>query len=169
MITLLAPLVAKFALQFGPGKNSLSSSWHSAASSAWARSRRSRPSCDDDRLRAGRGRAGQYHQQSPPDLRLHRIAERLDFLIAGVGVFGIGEILLTMEEGLAFKGRAAVMNPKVVWHTWKELPRYWRTSLSSCLIAFSIIAPVILVFCAIGAYTVHNSAYPGDDDAHRSR
>ena len=31
-----------------------------------------------------------------------------DFLIAVIGLFGIGEILLTMEEGLAFKGKAAV-------------------------------------------------------------
>ena len=30
-----------------------------------------------------------------------------DFLIAVIGLFGIGEILLTMEEGLAFQGSAA--------------------------------------------------------------
>ena len=35
-----------------------------------------------------------------------------DFLIAVIGLFGIGEILLTMEEGLAFKGRAATINPR---------------------------------------------------------
>jgi putative tricarboxylic transport membrane protein len=29
-----------------------------------------------------------------------------DFLIAVIGLFGIGEILLTMEEGLAFKGKS---------------------------------------------------------------
>jgi TctA family transporter len=57
-----------------------------------------------------------------------------DFLIAVIGLFGIGEILLTMEEGLSFKGRSAVMNSKVVWQTWKELPRYWVTSLRSCII-----------------------------------
>ena len=57
-----------------------------------------------------------------------------DFLIAVIGLFGIGEILLTMEEGLSFKGKAAGINPKVVWQTWKELPRYWMTSLRSCLI-----------------------------------
>ena len=38
-----------------------------------------------------------------------------DFLIAVIGLFGIGEILLSMEEGLAFKGkRGASINPKVV-------------------------------------------------------
>ena len=57
-----------------------------------------------------------------------------DFLIAVIGLFGIGEILLTMEEGLSFKGKAAGINPRVVWQTWKELPRYWMVSLRSCLI-----------------------------------
>jgi len=39
-----------------------------------------------------------------------------------------------MEEGLSFKGQAARINSKVVFQTWKELPRYWMTSLRSCLI-----------------------------------
>jgi TctA family transporter len=51
-----------------------------------------------------------------------------------IGLFGIGEILLTMEEGLAFRGRAAGINPKIVLQTWAELPRYWMTSLRSCVI-----------------------------------
>jgi len=57
-----------------------------------------------------------------------------DFLIAVIGLFGIGEILLTMEEGLAFKGKSAKLNPKVVWETWKTLPRYWLTFLRSTAI-----------------------------------
>ena len=51
-----------------------------------------------------------------------------------IGLFGIGEILLTIEEGLSFKGGAAGINPKVVFQTWAELPRYWMTSLRSCVI-----------------------------------
>ena len=57
-----------------------------------------------------------------------------DFLIAVIGLFGIGEILLTMEEGLSFTGKTATINPKVVLETWKKLPQYWLTSLRSCLI-----------------------------------
>src|ERR1700752_3869388 len=57
-----------------------------------------------------------------------------DFLIAVIGLFGIGEILLTIEEGLSFKGGATGINPKVVLQTWLELPRYWVTSLRSCVI-----------------------------------
>src|SRR5499427_1969932 len=59
-----------------------------------------------------------------------------DFIIAVIGLFGIGEILLSMEEGLAFKGTAARINPRVVWETWRELPRYWRTFVRSCFIGF---------------------------------
>ena len=54
-----------------------------------------------------------------------------DFLIAVIGLFGIGEILLTLEEGLAFRGERAKLNLRVVLDTWKELPRYWLTSLRS--------------------------------------
>jgi putative tricarboxylic transport membrane protein len=57
-----------------------------------------------------------------------------DFLIAVIGLFGIGEILETLEEGLAFKGASAKINMKVVIETWKELPRYWATSLRSAAV-----------------------------------
>jgi putative tricarboxylic transport membrane protein len=57
-----------------------------------------------------------------------------DFLIAVIGLFGIGEILLSMEEGLNFSGKAARINPKVVWETWKQLPRYWVTSVRSSIV-----------------------------------
>jgi len=57
-----------------------------------------------------------------------------DFLIAVIGLFGIGEILLSMEEGLSFKGKSAKINLKIVVETWAKLPRYWLTSLRSCLI-----------------------------------
>src|SRR5207247_470123 len=57
-----------------------------------------------------------------------------DFLVAVIGLFGIGEILLTLEEGLAFKGAKARINLRVVLDTWKELPRYWLTSLRSAAV-----------------------------------
>ena len=59
-----------------------------------------------------------------------------DFIVAVIGLFGIGEILLTMEEGLSFKGASAKMSPRVVLETWRTLPRYWRTFLRSCFIGF---------------------------------
>jgi len=57
-----------------------------------------------------------------------------DFLVAVIGLFGIGEILQSMEEGLAFRGKQAQMNLRIVLDTWAKLPRYWATSLRSCLI-----------------------------------
>ena len=57
-----------------------------------------------------------------------------DFLIAVIGLFGIGEILLSMEEGLKFQGKSARINAKVVWETWKTLPKYWATSIRSSLV-----------------------------------
>jgi putative tricarboxylic transport membrane protein len=57
-----------------------------------------------------------------------------DFLIAVIGLFGIGEILLSMEEGLSFSGKSAKIDTRIVLDTWKKLPKYWLTSLRSCLI-----------------------------------
>jgi putative tricarboxylic transport membrane protein len=59
-----------------------------------------------------------------------------DFIVAVIGLFGIGEILITMEEGLSFKGAAARINPRVVWETWKVLPRYYRTFVRGSFIGF---------------------------------
>jgi len=51
--------------------------------------------------------------------------------VAVIGLFGIGEILLTLEEGLEFRGAKAKIDLRVVLETWKELPRYWLTSIRS--------------------------------------
>ena len=57
-----------------------------------------------------------------------------DFLVAVIGLFGVSEILLAMEEHLAFKGKEAKIRLTVVWQTWKTLPRYWATLLRSSAI-----------------------------------
>src|SRR5205823_10522932 len=51
----------------------------------------------------------------------------INFLVAVIGLFGISEIVLTMEERLARRGHAARIRPRVVLKVWKELPRYWAT------------------------------------------
>jgi TctA family transporter len=58
----------------------------------------------------------------------------INFLVAVIGLFGISEILLTMEERLALKGHAANINLRVVLKTWMSLPRYWATLLRSSAI-----------------------------------
>src|SRR5499427_8235040 len=56
------------------------------------------------------------------------------FLIAVIGLFGIGEMLNSIEEGLEFKGADGKLRLNAVLKTWAQLPRYWITSLRSCLI-----------------------------------
>src|SRR6187397_2318489 len=55
----------------------------------------------------------------------------INFLVAVIGLFGISEILLTMEERLALGGHAASISLRVVLKVWKEMPRYWATLLRS--------------------------------------
>src|SRR6059036_370019 len=47
-----------------------------------------------------------------------------DFIIAVIGLFVIGEILLSVEEGLSFRSIPTGMNLRVVLDTWNVLPRY---------------------------------------------
>ena len=58
----------------------------------------------------------------------------VSFLIAVIGLFGIGELLLTMEEGLKFEGVAAKVRAGDVLRTAMNPPRYWLALLRSSLI-----------------------------------
>ncbi|PWS36863.1 tricarboxylate transporter [Falsiroseomonas bella] len=57
-----------------------------------------------------------------------------DFLVAVIGLFGISEILMSIEDGLRFRGQKARIDLKVVLRTWRELPRHWAIALRSALI-----------------------------------
>src|SRR5437667_253317 len=59
-----------------------------------------------------------------------------DFIIAVIGLFGIGEILLSVEEGLSFRSARTGMNLRVVLDTWRILPRYARTFVRGSFIGF---------------------------------
>ena len=59
-----------------------------------------------------------------------------DFIVAVIGLFGIGEILLSVEEGLSFRSARTGMNLRVVLDTWKVLPRYARTFVRGSVIGF---------------------------------
>jgi putative tricarboxylic transport membrane protein len=135
MITLVAPLVARFALQFGPAEKF---SVYFLAFCSFIGMSKEPPFKTLAAMMAGFALAAVGLDSVTGQLRLTfgfpQLLTGFDFLIAVIGLFGIGEILLTMEEGLAFRGKAAGINPKVVWETWKELPRYWMTSLRSCII-----------------------------------
>src|SRR6187401_3689580 len=135
MITLVAPLVAKFALQFGPAEKF---AVFFLAFCSFIGMGKEPPFKTIAAMMAGFALAAVGLDGMTGQLRLTfgftEFLNGFDFLIAVIGLFGIGEILLTMEEGLSFKGKAASINPTVVWQTWKELPRYWVTSLRSSLV-----------------------------------
>ncbi len=135
MITLVAPLVASFALQFGPPE--IFSVYFLAFCSFVGLSKEP-PFKTLASMMIGFGLGAVGLDQMTGQLRLtfgfSELLSGFDFLIAVIGLFGIGEILLTMEEGLNFRGTSAAINPKVVLQTWATLPRYWTTSLRSCLI-----------------------------------
>src|SRR5260370_1270347 len=55
----------------------------------------------------------------------------ISFRVAGIGLFGISEILLTMEERLALRGHAASISLRVVLSVWEDRPKYWVTLVRS--------------------------------------
>jgi len=135
LITFLAPLVAKFALQFGPPEY-FAIQFLTFAS--FVGMGREPPVKTIASMMIGFALAAVGIDTVTGTLRMTygmpALLQGFDFLIAVIGLFGLGEIFLTMEEGLSFKGKHGRIDPKVVLKTWAELPRYWATSLRSCLI-----------------------------------
>ena len=135
LITFLSPVISRFALQFGPPEYfavyfltfcafvgmSKGQAWKTIAS-----------------MMIGFALAAVGMDTVTGELRLTygfiELLKGFDFLVAVIGLFGIGEILLTLEEGLAFKGAKAKITMSVVIDTWKELPKYWLTSLRSAAV-----------------------------------
>ncbi len=132
LITLLAPLLAQFALKFGPAEffavqlltfcSFVGMSKEPAAKVLAA-------------MMLGFALAAVGMDNVTGQLRMTfghtELLKGFDFLIAVIGLFGIGEILLTMEEGLAFKGKSAKIRFGEVLGTWKGMLRYWKTFLRS--------------------------------------
>jgi len=135
MVTFLAPLVAKFALKFGPPEffavqlltfcSFIGMSKEPPVKTLLA-------------MMLGFALAAVGLDSVTGTLRMTfgftNLLQGFDFLVAVIGLFGIGEILLTMEEGLAFQGKGGKITLRDVLDTWKELPKYWATSLRACLI-----------------------------------
>ncbi len=62
------------------------------------------------------------------------LVKGISFLVAVIGLFGLGELLQTMEEGLRFEGIHAKISLREVLKTAITLPRHWVTLLRSALI-----------------------------------
>jgi putative tricarboxylic transport membrane protein len=135
MITFLAPLVAKFALKFGPPEYF---AVYLLTFCSFVGMGKGSPFKILASMCIGFALAAVGMDTVTGQLRLTfgftDLMRGFDFLIAVIGLFGIGEILQSMEEGLAFSGKSAKIDSKVVLATWKKLPQYWMTSLRSSLV-----------------------------------
>src|SRR5690349_22145189 len=135
MFTFLAPLVANFALEFGPPEFF---SVYLLTFSSFVGTGKGNPFKIIAAMMLGFAMAAVGIDIVTGQLRLTfgltELLSGFNFLVAVIGLFGIGEILLSMEEGLSFSGHTAKINPKIVLQTWKKLPRYWATSLRACII-----------------------------------
>src|SRR6187455_2384460 len=132
LITFLSPVVAKFALEFGPPEFF---SVYLLTFCAFIGMSKEPPFKTIASMMVGFALAAVGTDPVTGTLRMTfgstSLLAGFDFLVAVIGLFGIGEILLTLEEGLAFRGAQATINVRVVLDTWKELPRYWLTSIRS--------------------------------------
>src|SRR2546423_10636349 len=135
VITFLSPIVAGFALEFGPPEFF---AVYLLTFCAFVGMSKEPPFKTLASMMLGFALAAVGTDPVTGTLRMTFGTEKLlngfDFLVAVIGLFGIGEILLTLEEGLEFKGAHAKLNLRVVFQTWKELPRYWMTSLRSAAV-----------------------------------
>jgi putative tricarboxylic transport membrane protein len=135
VVTFLAPLVAKFALKFGPPEFF---AVQLLTFCSFVGMSKEPPVKTLLAMMLGFALAAVGLDSVTGTLRMtfgqESLLQGFDFLIAVIGLFGIGEILLTMEEGLAFRGSNGKINLRAVLDTWKSLPRYWATSLRACLI-----------------------------------
>ena len=165
VITFLSPVVAKFALEFGPPEFF---AVYLLTFCAFIGMSKEPPFKTLASIMLGFALAAVGTDPVTGALRLTFGTEKLlngfDFLVAVIGLFGIGEILLTLEEGLAFKGASAKINVGVVLETWKELPRYWMTSLrASAVGCFMGIVPGGATPASFMSYGVARRFSPNGD------
>ncbi len=62
----------------------------------------------------------------------------INFIVIAIGLFGLGEIFLTVEEGLRLEGIRARLSFRDVWETWKLFPRYLATIVRGTILGFWI-------------------------------
>ncbi len=135
MITFLAPHLARFALQFGPAEFF---AVQFLTFCSFIGMGKEPPAKIVSAMMLGFALAAVGLDSVTGQLRMTfgtvELLKGFNFLVAVIGLFGIGEILLTMEEGLAFKGKTAKLTLPMVLKTWAGMPRYWATYLRSCLV-----------------------------------
>ncbi len=135
MITFLAPLVAKFALKFGPAEFFAVQFLTFASFIGMGKGSAFKTLAS---MSLGFALASVGLDTVTGQLRMtFGITELLTgfkFLTAVIGLFGIGEILASMESGLAFSGAHAKLRLNAVLETWKKMPAYYVTFIRSCIV-----------------------------------
>jgi putative tricarboxylic transport membrane protein len=135
VITFLAPVVARFALRFGPAEFFAVQFLTFASFIGMGRGS---PFKTLASMCLGFALASVGLDTVTGQLRMtFGITDLLTgfkFLTAVIGLFGLGEILSSMEAGLAFSGTDARLHLGAVFDTWKKLPQYWMTLLRSSAI-----------------------------------
>jgi putative tricarboxylic transport membrane protein len=135
LITFIAPWLAKFALKFGPAEMF---AVQLLTFCSFVGMSKEPPAKTIAAMLLGFALAAVGMDTVTGTLRMTfgqaELLKGFDFLIAVIGLFGIGEILLTMEEGLAFKGKSAKIDLRVVLTTWRELFTHWKLFLRSTAI-----------------------------------
>lgn len=58
----------------------------------------------------------------------------ISFLVAVIGLFGIGELLLTVQEELKFRGVSSRIDPRQILKAIARLPHYWVTIVRSAVV-----------------------------------
>src|SRR5574341_671751 len=62
----------------------------------------------------------------------------INFIVIAIGLFGLGEIFLTVEEGLRLEGVRGRISFRDLLDTWKMFPRYFATIVRSTILGFWI-------------------------------
>jgi TctA family transporter len=85
---------------------------------------------------------------------LDTLVSGISFLVAVIGLFGIGELLISMEEGLRFDGVKARISPRAVLDAAKTMPRHWvallRGSAIGCWMGITPGGPTAASFMSYG-------------------
>ncbi len=135
VLTFLAPVIAGFALQFGPAEFF---AVQLLTFCSFVGMGRESPFKVLAAMMLGFSLAAVGMDSVTGQLRMTfgtvELLRGFDFLIAVIGLFGVGEILLTMEEGLSFRGKSARISLRSVIETWKRLPAFWVTNLRSAAV-----------------------------------
>src|SRR3982750_1974272 len=135
LITFLAPMISSFALKFGPPEFFAVYLLTFCSFVGLGREAKHKTVIS---MALGLLLAGIGMDTVSGNLRMtfgsSELLRGINFLVAVIGLFGISEILLTMEERLALRGHAAGISLRVVLAVWKDLPKYWVTLLRSSFI-----------------------------------